>query len=62
MLKSLGYLISTLSVPMLGVVSWKATETDMTLRLCLLTGMATSVTGMFLRWLSFLHERRKART
>lgn len=61
MLKTLGYLISILSVVMLGVVSWHATKTDMTLRLCLLIGMATSVLGMFLRWLSFLHERRKAR-
>ena len=61
MLKTLGYLISILSVLMLGAVSWKATETDMTLRLCLLVGMATSVLGMILRWLSFLQERRKAR-
>jgi hypothetical protein len=61
MLKTLGYLVSILSVLMLGVVSWEATETDMSLRLCLLIGMASSVLGMFLRWLSFLHERRKAR-
>jgi hypothetical protein len=60
MLKTLGCLISILSVLMLGAVSWKATEADMALRLCLLAGVATSVLGMFLRWLSFLEERRKA--
>ena len=53
MLKTLGYFISTLSVILLGLVSWKATETDMTLRLLLLAGMAASILGMFCRWLSY---------
>lgn len=58
MLKTVGYLISTVSVLLLGIVAWKATETDATLRLCLLTGMAASIVGMFCRWLSYEIEKR----
>lgn len=53
MLKTLGYFISTLSVLMLGAVSWRATEADAQLRLWLVVGMAASIIGMFCRWLSY---------
>lgn len=59
MLKTVGYFISTLSVFLLGLVSWKATETEPDLRLYLLAGVAASVLGMFCRWLSYqLQEKR----
>ena len=58
MLKTLGYLISTLSVLMLGAVSWRATETDAELRLWLVVGMAASIVGMFCRWLSYRLQER----
>lgn len=58
MLKTAGYLISTLSVFLLGLVSWKATETDPDLRLYLLAGMAASVLGMFCRWLSYQSQEK----
>lgn len=61
-IKSSGYLVSTLSVVLLGVVSWKSASEKPLLAACLIVGMATSVIGMFLRWLSYeIEERRKAR-
>jgi len=56
-IKTLGYAISTLSVILLGIVSWKSASADMLLMLCLLGGMATSITGMALRWLSYRLEK-----
>lgn len=58
MLKSLGYLISTLSVILLGIVSWKATESEPDLRLALIAGMLTSVLGMACRWLAYVTEKK----
>lgn len=67
MLKTAGYFISTLSVFLLGLVSWKATETEPDLRIYLVAGMAASVLGMLCRWLSYQlqekhHEADSART
>jgi hypothetical protein len=60
-IKSTGYLVSTLSVVLLGIVSWKKASEEPLLMACLIAGMATSVLGMFLRWLSYeIEERRKA--
>ena len=56
-IKTLGYVISTLSVALLGIVSWKSASADIMLMLCLLGGMATSITGMALRWLSYRMEQ-----
>jgi len=59
-IKSSGYLISTVSVVLLGVVSWKKASEDPMLMACLLGGVATSIVGMFLRWISYeIEERRK---
>jgi len=59
-IKSTGYLVSTLSVVLLGVVSWKSASEERWLVVCLSAGMATSVAGMVLRWLSYdLQQRRK---
>lgn len=58
MLKTVGYLVSTVSVVLLGLVSWQAAKEHEALMLALLAGMATSILGMFLRWCSFLQEKR----
>jgi len=62
MLKTAGYIISTLSVILLGIVSWKATASDGFLRACLVAGMAASVLGMLCRWLSFRRSETSAST
>lgn len=60
-IKSFGYLVSMLSVILLGVVSWKAASSSPNLLLCLVMGMIASVLGMLLRWLSYrIEERRMA--
>ena len=57
-LKGLGYLISTLSVLLLGTVSWNSASQNPVMLSCLIAGMSASVLGMLLRWLS--HRREEA--
>jgi hypothetical protein len=45
-LKGLGYLVSTLSVILLGLVAWKGASENRPLMTCLVAGMATSIIGM----------------
>jgi ABC-type transport system involved in cytochrome bd biosynthesis fused ATPase/permease subunit len=52
-LKTLGYLISTVSVALLAIVAWSTLADDPGLRLALIVGVATSILGMVLRWLSY---------
>jgi hypothetical protein len=52
MVKGLGYLISTLSVVLLAIVSWKSASQSPLLIACLLGGASTSIAGMFCRWLT----------
>jgi hypothetical protein len=61
-LKTLGYLISTLSVILLAIVSWKATASEPLLRGCLIAGALASVLGMFCRWLSYELEKKHRRS
>lgn len=58
-LKGLGYLTSTLSVVLLGIVSLKAAEESPLLLACLLLGMVSSVAGMLLRWRSHRIEQHE---
>ena len=51
-LKSFGYLVSILSVAILGAVAWRSASDD-GLRLALILGMGLSILGMVLRWLSY---------
>ncbi|MER9329872.1 hypothetical protein NKJ26_17320 [Mesorhizobium sp. M0152] len=60
LLKGAGYLISTISVALLTIVSWQNASKDLMLTVCLLAGAATSVIGMFCRWLSYEIEKRQA--
>lgn len=57
-LKSLGYLVSTVSVLLLGIVAWIGIAQHPTLRLLLLGGMATAIAGMVLRWLSYREDKK----
>jgi len=59
--KGAGYLTSTLSVILLGVVSLKAASESAALMACLIGGALTSVLGMCLRWHSHrMAQREKA--
>jgi hypothetical protein len=58
-LKGLGYLVSTLSVLLLGIVSWKSASEQPFLLACLILGMLASVAGMGLRWISHRIEQKE---
>ncbi|OBQ67931.1 hypothetical protein [Mesorhizobium erdmanii] len=58
-LKGVGYVISTISVILLAVVSWKSASQDPMLASCLLGGAATSIAGMCCRWASYAVEKRR---
>ena len=59
-IKSSGYLVSTVSVLLLAAVSWKSASEKPLLMLALISGMATSILGMLLRWVTYaIEERRK---
>jgi hypothetical protein len=57
--KGLGYLISTISVLLLGIVSWKSASEHPWLLACLIAGMAASAVGMTLRWISHRIEQKE---
>ncbi len=60
-MKGFGYLVSTLSVLLLGAAAWKGASEEPLLLLYLLAGMATSIIGMWLRYFSYKREEdRKA--
>ena len=52
-IKTTGYLVSTLSVILLGMLSLKAARESPVLMACLIGGMLCSMLGMALRWLSY---------
>jgi hypothetical protein len=58
-LKGLGYLVSALSVVLLGIVGWKSASEQPLLFACLVIGMLASITGMALRWISHRVEQRQ---
>jgi len=55
-IKSSGYLISSVSVMLLGAVSWKSASEKPVLLACLIAGMVLSVIGMIFRWVSYQME------
>lgn len=59
--KAAGYLTSTVSVALLAAVSVKAASADPLLLGLLVTGAATSVVGMALRWRSHRIEQQQKR-
>ena len=58
-LKGLGYLTSTISVLLLGIVAWKGASEQPLLLVCLVAGMASSIAGMCLRWISHRIEQKE---
>ena len=58
-LKGAGYLVSTISVILLGIVAWDGTKGEIVLRTCLTLGMITAIAGMALRWTSHRRDQRK---
>ena len=57
-MKGLGYLVSTVSVILLGIVAWPGPDEPKWKLWLVLTGCAASVLGMFIRYLSHLRDRR----
>jgi hypothetical protein len=49
-IKSIGYLVSIVSVFMLAIPSLKSAKEEPLILLCILAGAATSIAGMALRW------------
>jgi hypothetical protein len=60
-LKGYGYLVSIVSVFLLAVPGLKSAQENGLMALCLVLGMASSITGMGLRWLSHLKQQAKLR-
>lgn len=58
-IKTFGYLVSTISVVLLAIVSWPKAKESPLLLACLIGGALTSVIGMFCRWLSYEIEKRR---
>ncbi|MGN6767380.1 MAG: hypothetical protein ACTHJQ_05405 [Rhizobiaceae bacterium] len=58
-LKGFGYLTSSVSVFLLATVSWSSAQKSTLLTTCLIAGAATSIVGMFFRWLTYELEKRK---
>ena len=57
--KGLGYLVSILSVFLLGAVAWPTPEEPAWHALVLGAGMATSIVGMGLRYVSHLQQQKE---
>ena len=55
-MKGFGYLVSTLSVLLLGTAAVKGASEDPRLLVCLVAGMATSIVGMWLRYYSYRRD------
>jgi membrane protein DedA with SNARE-associated domain len=56
LVKGLGYLISIVSVLLLGAAALKTASQDRVLLLCLVAGMAASIVGMGLRYWSYRRD------
>ena len=56
-IKTIGYVISVVSVVLLALVSWRNASKEPLLAVCLIGGAVTSVVGMGLRWWSYEIEQ-----
>jgi hypothetical protein len=57
--KGLGYIVSIVSVLLLGAVAWPTATEPAWHQPVLIAGMATSILGMCFRYLSHLQQQRK---
>jgi hypothetical protein len=58
-LKLYGYLVSSVSVICLGIVSWSGAAAHPLMLAILIAGMATSILGMAIRFWSHIREKRE---
>jgi len=58
-LKALGYFISTVSVFLLGIVAWPKPDEPQWKAMMVGLGMAASIVGMGVRWISHRQQKRK---
>ncbi len=56
--KSAGYVISSVSVFLLGVVAWEAAD-ETWMRVLVVAGAAASILGMILRWITYREDKRQ---
>jgi hypothetical protein len=56
--KGLGYFISTFSVILMGIVAWPKPGEPQWHAVLLASGMAASIAGMGVRWLSHRNDRK----
>jgi protein-S-isoprenylcysteine O-methyltransferase Ste14 len=57
--ESIGYIISTVSVILLGIVAWQGAPAHGWLRAALFTGVLLAIAGMLLRW--YVYWKRHGR-
>ncbi len=57
-IKSIGYVISSISVALLGIVAWEAADEGW-MRPLVLVGVLASIVGMALRWLTYREDKRQ---
>ena len=62
MFKTVGYLISAISVLLLAIVAYKGAKDDPVLLTLLLLGVLTSIAGMAIRWISFRIDEKPSRS
>ena len=60
-LQGVGYLISSVSVAFLGAVAWPKADEPQWMAWAVAIGMATSILGMGVRWLSHKRDRENIR-
>lgn len=58
-MKGVGYLISTVSVVLLGFVAWQSTLQNPDLRPYLIGGVVASILGMLVRYLAHEQDKRE---
>ena len=58
-MRGLGYLVSIISVLLLGAVAWPKPDEPRWKLLALVAGMVLSIVGMGLRWLASRQQNRK---
>lgn len=59
--KGVGYIVSIVSVFLIGAVAWPKAADPQWMRTALVAGMATSVIGMGLRYIAHRKEQRELR-
>ena len=56
--KSIGYVISTISVALLGIIAWEAADEGW-MRPLVILGVLASIVGMALRWLTYREDKKQ---